>query len=98
MDKYLFNLYHTNDMHARLEAMSRLSHYVKRLRAEDDVRGILTGFWDAGDAADRMVEICSLTRGAAFSNLLNQMGVQLQTVGNDLSLTYGPQVLEASAA
>ncbi len=89
------SIFHTNDMHGRLEAMARLSAFARRLRAEAAAQGGSVFFWDAGDAADRRVPTCSLTKGAAFSPILNAMGYQLQTMGNAISLPYGPQALAA---
>jgi 5'-nucleotidase len=91
------SIFHTNDMHGRLEAMARLSGYARRLRAEAEAQGRAVFFWDAGDAADRRLRLCSITKGAAFSPILNAMGYTLQTMGNAISLPYGPQALEAVA-
>ncbi len=86
-------IFHTNDMHGRMEAMARLSSFARRLRAEAEAAGQIVFFWDAGDAADRRYELCSATKGAAFQPVLAAMGYTLQTLGNDLALTYGPQVI-----
>ena len=91
------SIFHTNDMHGRLDAMSRLSGYARRLRAEAEAQGRTVFFWDAGDAADRRVRVCSVTKGAAFSPILNAMGYTLQTMGNAVSLPYGPQSMAALA-
>jgi len=87
------SIFHTNDMHGRLDAMARLSAYARRLRAEAESEGRLLFFWDAGDASDRRVRLCSVTKGAAFSPILNAMGYTLQTMGNAISLPYGPQAM-----
>lgn len=91
-------IFHTNDMHGRLDAMARLSSFARRLRAEAEAEGRIVFFWDAGDAADRREKICRATKGAAISPILNAMGYRLQTIGNDLALPYGPQVMEHVAA
>jgi len=90
-------IFHTSDMHGRLEAMARLSSFARRLRREaaNDERRVF--FWDAGDAADRRLQITSLTKGAAFAGILTAMGYELQTVGNAISLPYGPQALAGMA-
>jgi 5'-nucleotidase len=92
------SIFHTNDMHARLEAIARLSTFARRLHAEAKAQGRQVFFWDAGDAADRRVRFCSISKGAAFSPILNAMGYTLQTMGNAISLTYGPQAMAAVAA
>jgi 5'-nucleotidase len=91
------SIFHTNDMHGRLEAMARLSSFARRLRGEAEAQGRVTLFWDAGDAADRRLRLCSLTKGAAFSPVLNAMGYTLQTMGNAISLPYGPGAMAAVA-
>jgi 5'-nucleotidase len=91
------SIFHTNDMHGRLDAMSRLSSFARRLRAEAEDEGRAVFLWDAGDAADRRVRTCSITKGAAFSPILNAMGYTLQTMGNAVSLPYGPQAMAAVA-
>lgn len=78
--------------------MARLSSFARRLRAQAEAEGRQVFFWDAGDAADRREKICRATKGAAISPILNAMGYSLQTLGNDLALPYGPQVMQAVAA
>jgi 5'-nucleotidase len=82
---------HTNDMHSHLEAMSRLSRLARSLKQELEGQGRQVFFFDAGDAADRRERFCSITKGAAFPRILEAMGYDLQTLGNAISVTYGPQ-------
>ncbi len=91
-------LFHTNDMHGRLEAMARLSTVARRLRAEAAAEGRTAFFWDAGDAADRRERLVSATKGAAFGPILRAMGYTLQAMGNAIALPYGPQAMQAVAA
>ena len=91
-------IFHTNDMHGRLEAMARLSTYTRQLKVEAEQQGRRTFLWDAGDAADRRVQFCSITKGAAFPHLMNAMGYSLQAMGNAISVTYGPQFMTDVAA
>jgi 5'-nucleotidase len=93
MEPIFITIFHTNDMHARLEAMARLSSYARKLRHEATAQGRLVFFWDAGDAADRRSRLCSITKGAGFSSILNTMGYSLQTMGNAIALPYGPQAM-----
>ena len=80
-------------MHGRTQAMARLSHLARRLRAEAERRGDTVFFWDAGDPFDRQFRLCSMTKGAALARVLNAMGYDLMTMGNDILLTYGPEAM-----
>jgi 5'-nucleotidase len=95
--KLEITILHTNDMHSHLEAMSRLSAFSRRLKHELQAGGRKVFFFDAGDAADRRERFCSITKGAAFPRLLQAMGYDLQTLGNAISVTYGPQAASAMA-
>jgi 5'-nucleotidase len=88
---------HTNDMHSHLEAMSRLSAFSRHLKQELEAQGRKVFFFDAGDAADRRERFCSITKGTAFPRLLGAMGYDLQTLGNAISVTYGPQAASSMA-
>lgn len=92
------SIFHTNDMHGRLDAIARLSTYARKLREDAQEEGRAVFFWDAGDAADRRIQICSVTKGSAFPPILNSMGYTLQAMGNAISLTYGPQSMAEVAA
>jgi 2',3'-cyclic-nucleotide 2'-phosphodiesterase (5'-nucleotidase family) len=91
-------IFHTNDMHGRLEAMARLSAFARQQRAAAEAAGQVVFFWDAGDAADRRYPVFSITKGASIAPLLNAMGYSLQTMGNAIALPYGPQALAAVTA
>ena len=98
LDPLKMTILHTNDMHGRLEAMSRLSAYASKLRADLQALGHQVFLVDAGDAADRRLGFCGVTKGAAFTPLLNAMRYDVQSLGNALSMTYGPQALTAYTA
>ena len=92
------SIFHTNDMHCHLDAMARLGTVARQLREEAEAQGRHVFFWDAGDAADRSEIICNATKGAAIPSILAAMGCSLQTMGNALLLTYGPQAMSEVAA
>lgn len=93
MDRVQLSILHTNDMHGRAEAMARLRSYVRRRTAELEAEGQTVLFLDAGDALDRRFPVCALSKGAALAPVLNAMGYDLMTMGNDILLTYGPQAM-----
>jgi 2',3'-cyclic-nucleotide 2'-phosphodiesterase (5'-nucleotidase family) len=92
------SIFHTNDIHGRLEAMARLSSFARRTRAEAEAEGRSVFFWDAGDAEDRRIKICSISKGSAFQPIMSAIGYTLATMGNSISLTYGPQAMTPVAA
>lgn len=94
---YRVTIFHTNDIHGNLELMPALSSFARRSRSQAAVGARAVFFWDAGDAADRRRLICSLTKGAGFYPILNAMGYDLQTMGNAISLPYGPQAMASVA-
>lgn len=81
---------HTNDMHGRLEAMARLTTFVRQQRMELEKAGRQVLYVDCGDAADRSLRFCGVTKGSVYPPILGAMGVQMQCLGNDISITYGP--------
>lgn len=91
-------IFHTNDMHGRLEAMARLSSFARRLRSEAEAEGHCVYLWDAGDSTDPRVRLCRMSRGVAFSSIMNVMGYSLKTIGNVIPITYGPQAIADIAA
>ncbi len=90
-DSIHVTILHTNDMHSELKAMSRLSTFAKQMRARLEGEGRKVFFFDAGDAADRKLQFIGVTKGQAFPRILNAMGYDLQTLGNAISITFGPQ-------
>ena len=82
---------HSNDMHGHLVEMARLSTFVRQQRAALEAAGRQVLFVDCGDAADRSQRFCGVTKGSVFPPILAAMGVQMQALGNDISVTYGPQ-------
>ena len=98
MQPIRISIFHTNDMHGHLEAMPKLSHFARRLRAEAEAQGRLAFFWDGGDAEDRRVRACSVSKGVSFQPIMNAMGYTLAVVGNSISLPYGPQAMAPVAA
>lgn len=97
MTQLPISIFHTNDMHGHIECLPRLSAFVRRLSAEAKAAGREALFWDAGDAADRRILLCSITKGAAFYPIMNAMGYSLQTSGNAIALPYGPHTLASVA-
>ena len=80
--------------------MSRLSTLARQIHIELSAQGKMVFLFDAGDAADRRERFCSLTKGAAMPTILGAIGdhgYDLQTLGNAISITYGPQAASEMA-
>jgi 5'-nucleotidase len=84
---------HTNDIHGRPDAMARIGAFARGLRRQAEEAGRAVLLWDAGDPLDRRYRLCSLSKGAALARVLNAMGYDLMTMGNDILLTYGPEAM-----
>lgn len=89
-------LFLTGDIHGRDEQSARLYTLYKREREKAESEGRFCLFLDAGDASDRAVDYCGLTNCAAYGHLLNAFGYDVQVVGNDIALAFGPEALEAA--
>jgi 2',3'-cyclic-nucleotide 2'-phosphodiesterase (5'-nucleotidase family) len=87
---------HTNDIHGRVEGLSRIATLVERIRAEDPAMPVL--YFDLGDSEDYSNRLSNLTKGAAMHRLLSTMGCDAVAVGNGAIPRYGPGVLKDHAA
>ena len=89
---------HTNDLHARLDQLTRIAALAKRLRHEVETSGGYCALWDAGDAEDTTLFESSLTKGNAVMAMLRGAGYELEALGNASPLRYGPQCVRDLAA
>ncbi|MBN1890215.1 MAG: bifunctional metallophosphatase/5'-nucleotidase [Thermoflexales bacterium] len=84
---------HTNDIHARVEPLSRIATLVKRIRGEVETAGGYCTVWDGGDAEDTIWLESSATKGGAMMAVLRSAGYDLAVLGNATPLRYGPQAI-----
>jgi len=87
---------HTNDIHGRVEGLSRIATLVERIRAEN--RDVPVLYFDLGDSEDHSNRLSNLTKGVAMHRLLTAMGCDAVAVGNGALPRYGPGVLKDLAA
>ena len=87
---------HTNDLHGRIEGLSRIATLVEQIRAEN--RDVPVLYFDLGDSEDYSNRLSNLTKGAAMHRLLSAMGCDAAVVGNGAIPRYGPGVLKDHAA
>ncbi|MFI5273138.1 MAG: bifunctional metallophosphatase/5'-nucleotidase [Ktedonobacterales bacterium] len=88
-------LFHTNDLHARIEQLARAATLIEYARAESLEVPVL--FFDGGDSEDHSVRLSNLTKGVAMHRLLSAAGCNAAAVGNAALPRYGPAVLAAQA-
>lgn len=87
-----FIILHTNDLHGRVEGLSRIATLVEQIRAENQDVPVL--YFDLGDSEDYSNRLSNLTKGAAMHRLLSAMGCDAAVVGNGAIPRYGPGVLK----
>ena len=81
---------HWNDVHARFDALARLSARAREIRATAPHPVLLL---DGGDVEDTSVRLSAMTYGVAGWRLLRAAGVDAAVVGNGGLLRYGPAAL-----
>jgi 2',3'-cyclic-nucleotide 2'-phosphodiesterase (5'-nucleotidase family) len=87
---------HTNDIHGRVEELTRAATLVDRVRAENPDAAVV--YLDAGDVEETTERLSNLTKGAAMHRLLHVAGCRAVAVGNGAVLRYGVEVLPELAA
>lgn len=90
-------IFHTNDLHGRIDELACLTSQARRLRAQVEAAGGHSLLVDCGDAEERTVLEIAVTRGSAAMAYLRAAGYELSAVGNGAALSYGPQVLPTMA-
>lgn len=81
---------HTNDLHSHFENWPRIRRYLADQRRFQQAAGQTVLTVDLGDAVDRAHPLSEATRGQANVQLLNQVGYDAVTIGNNegLGLTH----------
>ena len=90
-------MFHTNDIHGRVNGIARLATMLERARAEADAPVL---YLDAGDVEETRNRLSNLTKGVAMHRLLRVAGCDAVAVGNGIVLRYGigPLLDQARAA
>ncbi len=81
---------HTNDIHSHFENWPRIRRYLLDQQAQQRAKQQPVITVDLGDAVDRAHPLSEATRGRANVDLLNQIGYDAVTIGNNegLGLTH----------
>ncbi|SET34725.1 2',3'-cyclic-nucleotide 2'-phosphodiesterase/5'-or 3'-nucleotidase, 5'-nucleotidase family [Oceanobacillus limi] len=77
------NFYYTNDLHSNFEQWPKVAHFMK------EAKSINNGSWlfDVGDHVDRVHPIAEAFMGKANVHLLNELGYNAVTIGNNEGIT-----------
>lgn len=87
-------LLHTNDIHGRVQQLSRIATLVRRIRSDVESSGAYCLYLDAGDAEDTSNLESSLTKGSAMEAILRGAGCDFVALGNAIPIRYGPEAIE----
>ncbi|WLR50473.1 bifunctional UDP-sugar hydrolase/5'-nucleotidase [Bacillus tianshenii] len=87
-------LYHSNDLHSHFAAWTRVSGFFKRKREERKKNNEEAFFFDIGDHMDRAHWLSDATKGKANVTLMNEVGFDAVTFGNNEGITLAKESLD----
>ncbi len=76
-------LLHTNDLHSHLENWPKIRRFIDQKKRENEKKGITTITVDLGDFTDRWHPLSEATNGQANVALMNEVGYDAATIGNN---------------
>ncbi|MDY7223979.1 bifunctional UDP-sugar hydrolase/5'-nucleotidase [Halalkalibacterium halodurans] len=82
-------IYHMNDLHSHFTYWPQIVSYMKKEREKTESYLLL----DLGDHADRSHVITEATMGKANVALLNELGIDYATIGNNEGITFSKEAL-----
>ena len=74
---------HTNDLHSHFENWPRIRRYLKTTRQQVMADGATVYTFDLGDHVDRVHPVSEATNGQQNIQLMNQIGYDGVTIGNN---------------
>ncbi|PIO83167.1 multifunctional 2',3'-cyclic-nucleotide 2'-phosphodiesterase/5'-nucleotidase/3'-nucleotidase [Loigolactobacillus backii] len=90
----IIDFFHTNDMHSHFETWPRIRRYLKQQQDGFRAKGDTVYTVDIGDAMDRMHPLTEATNGQINTQLLNQIGYDAVTIGNNEGIGNSKRQLE----
>ncbi|WP_064092879.1 bifunctional metallophosphatase/5'-nucleotidase [Rossellomorea aquimaris] len=81
------HIYHTNDLHSHLENWSRIRDFLKMRKQWHKDEGDQVYLFDIGDHVDRWHPLSEATLGKENIELLNEVGYDAVTIGNNEGIT-----------
>ncbi|WP_460319734.1 bifunctional metallophosphatase/5'-nucleotidase [Paenibacillus sp. YSY-4.3] len=91
----ILTILYTNDLHSHFAAMERIASMVNNFREQENGDVLLL---DIGDHMDRAAPETEGTMGQANVDVLNLMGYDAITIGNNEGLTFTPDQLDQAYA
>lgn len=79
---------HTNDLHSHFENWPRIRRYLKTTRQQVMADGATVYTFDLGDHVDRVHPVSEATNGQQNIQLMNQIGYDGVTIGNNEGLGF----------
>lgn len=83
-------LLHINDLHSHFEAYPKIKRFFEEKRSSEQVETLTL---DLGDNIDRSHPLTDATLGKANVSLMNDLGIQLATIGNNEGIGLSKDVL-----
>lgn len=81
------HFYYTNDLHSYFNNWSKVATYFKQKRAVHEAENISHWIADIGDHVDRVHPITEAFMGKANVQLMNDLGYDIATIGNNEGIT-----------
>ncbi|WP_096436743.1 bifunctional metallophosphatase/5'-nucleotidase [Alteribacter populi] len=85
---------HTNDLHSQLDQWPSVVSKVKKLREDGENKGEPVFLFDIGDHADRVHPVTEGLIGKGNVELLNALGYDAVTIGNNEGMTFSKPQLD----
>lgn len=88
------HIYHTNDVHSHFENWPQIDHFLRQRKQEAEQKGEACFLFDIGDHIDRSHPFTEGTEGKGNVELLNEVGYDAVTIGNNEGITMSKQALD----
>ncbi|MEI5907851.1 bifunctional UDP-sugar hydrolase/5'-nucleotidase [Bacillus spongiae] len=88
------HIYHTNDLHSHFENWPRISRFLSERKRQHEVAGEEVIFLDLGDFVDKWHPLTEGSKGKASVPLLNEVGYDAVTIGNNEGITFSHEELD----
>lgn len=81
------HFYYTNDLHSKFDNWPQVAGYLKEAKAVKEAKNISCWLFDIGDHMDRVHPISEAFMGKANVELINDVGYDVVTLGNNEGIT-----------